>query len=118
MYKLKKTYTFDAAHKLKNTQSLTSKKCTRLHGHRWKVKVEIITKRIINDMVIDFGRLKEIIDLLDHRNLNDVLKFNPTAENIAGFLYGTIETHLDPELEPKLKVTVDESPGAKVTYWE
>ena len=35
-------------------------------------------------MVVDFSSVKEAVkDKLDHKNLNDVLPFNPTAENIA-----------------------------------
>lgn len=35
-------------------------------------------------MVTDFTHVKQrISDLLDHAVLNDVLPFNPTAENIA-----------------------------------
>lgn len=35
-------------------------------------------------MVTDFSHIKRLItDELDHKNLNDVLPFNPTAENIA-----------------------------------
>ena len=116
MYKLQKTYHFDAAHKLKDTDRLTTKKCLNLHGHRWSVKVEITTKQLFGDMVIDFGKIKKIIDLLDHKNLNKVLNFNPTAENIAYFLYNAIEVEL-PQVDKKLKVTVEESPGAKVAYY-
>uniref|UniRef100_A0A6M3LK89 Putative 6-Pyruvoyl tetrahydrobiopterin synthase n=1 Tax=viral metagenome TaxID=1070528 RepID=A0A6M3LK89_9ZZZZ len=116
MYKLQKTYSFSSAHHLKDTKSLVSKKCLKNHGHEWHIKVEIITKELVDDMVVDFGRIKDIINLLDHKDLNEVLTFNPTAENIAGFLHATIGTHI--EVKHKLKVTVEESPGAKVTYWE
>ena len=35
-------------------------------------------------MVIDFAHIKKAItSRLDHQNLNEVLPFNPTAENIA-----------------------------------
>ena len=35
-------------------------------------------------MVVDFTRIKEVVtEKLDHQNLNEVLPFNPTAENIA-----------------------------------
>jgi 6-pyruvoyltetrahydropterin/6-carboxytetrahydropterin synthase len=35
-------------------------------------------------MVVDFTEIKRNIKgRLDHQNLNDVLPFNPTAENIA-----------------------------------
>ena len=35
-------------------------------------------------MVTDFSHIKQLVkDRLDHKNLNEVLPFNPTAENIA-----------------------------------
>lgn len=35
-------------------------------------------------MVVDFSHIKRSVkSLLDHQNLNDILPFNPTAENIA-----------------------------------
>jgi 6-pyruvoyltetrahydropterin/6-carboxytetrahydropterin synthase len=35
-------------------------------------------------MIVDFGEIKRIVHgALDHRNLNEVLEFNPTAENLA-----------------------------------
>ena len=38
-------------------------------------------------MVIDFKRVKEKVhDYLDHGNFNDLLPFNPTAENIAAWV--------------------------------
>ena len=62
-------------------------KCKRIHGHTWTVEVEITyTGDLPNDgMIMDFGDIKEVIDKLDHVNLNDIIP-NPTAENIAKFL--------------------------------
>ncbi len=47
-------------------------------------------------MLIDFKEIKDIIDLLDHRFINDVFKDfgitdQPTAENIAKFISNNIE---------------------------
>lgn len=42
-------------------------------------------------MVIDFAHIKEQIHgRLDHANLNEVLDFNPTAENIAKWIVDTV----------------------------
>ena len=44
-------------------------------------------------MVVDFSHIKEVVKgKLDHQNLNDVLSFNPTAENIAHWICEQIPT--------------------------
>lgn len=60
-------------------------KCANVHGHNWVVTVYCRASELNADgMVCDFMRVKELIHgALDHRHLNDVLPFNPTAENIA-----------------------------------
>ena len=40
-----------------------------------------------NGMVIDYSNIKKAIhNYLDHGNLNELLPFNPTAENIAAWV--------------------------------
>jgi 6-pyruvoyltetrahydropterin/6-carboxytetrahydropterin synthase len=60
-------------------------KCEQLHGHNWIITVYCRSRQLDeNGMVIDFAHIKEVVkSRLDHRNLNEVLPFNPTAENIA-----------------------------------
>ncbi|MBP3229726.1 MAG: 6-carboxytetrahydropterin synthase [Prevotella sp.] len=60
-------------------------KCSRLHGHNWTITVFLASREVnAEGMVIDFKRVKEKVhDYLDHGNFNDLLPFNPTAENIA-----------------------------------
>ncbi|MCQ2212210.1 MAG: 6-carboxytetrahydropterin synthase [Bacteroidaceae bacterium] len=60
-------------------------KCENLHGHNWKITVHCKSRELNQDgMVIDFTHIKEQIhDYLDHGNFNELLPFNPTAENIA-----------------------------------
>lgn len=81
--------TFCASHFLEDVE-----KCERLHGHSYKVFVEISGsvggKGVEKGMVINFTRvkgwLKEITDDLDHRMLNFVVPLKPTAENIARYI--------------------------------
>ena len=43
-------------------------------------------------MVTDFTQIKrQITNALDHKNLNDVFDFNPTAENIARWICDNVE---------------------------
>lgn len=117
MYILEKTYHFDAAHKLENTESLTTKKCTDTHGHRWAVKVVISVGKLVDGMVIDFGLLKSLINKLDHKYLNEIVDFNPTAENLSKYLHQKIAKELTKvHTVYNLEVSIEESPGAIITY--
>jgi len=74
--------------------------CERVHGHNWRVKV-VVSRTELNElgMGIDFTGLSVILDevlsKLDHRDINTLEEFkekNPTAENLAAFIYrGTKE---------------------------
>ena len=107
MYYVKKTFDFSAAHHLCLDYESP---CTRLHGHNWKVTVECKAENLDpNGMVVDFAVIKRtVIDRLDHRVLNEQLDFNPTAENIARWIVGTV---------PKcFRATVEESDGNTAIY--
>lgn len=60
-------------------------KCTRLHGHNWVITIHCRSRQLnAQGMVADFTAIKEQIHgYLDHGNFNELLPFNPTAENIA-----------------------------------
>lgn len=63
-------------------------KCENLHGHNWIVTVFCKAENLNSDgMVVDFKHVKnKIHGFLDHGNFNELLPFNPTAENIAKWI--------------------------------
>jgi len=93
MYRLGIESQFDAAHKLVGYKG----KCSKLHGHTWKVEVLIVGKELDSTgMLVDFGLLKkklgEITEKLDHSFLNDLKEIgNPTAENISRYIHQNLK---------------------------
>lgn len=112
-YVLRLNHHFDAAHRLKLPYTSA---CNDLHGHRWKVEVEIETPRLNNEgMVFDFKKLKSIIDELDHSFLNKKVDFNPTAENLAKYLHDKVDNEIN-DTYSLVKITIWESPEASISY--
>lgn len=109
MYTVIKRLEISAAHSLSLTYE---SKCSNLHGHNWIVTVYCRAKELDeNGMVTDFSHIKQNIQgQLDHKNLNEVLSFNPTAENIARWICEQIPACY--------KVEVQESEGNMVIYEE
>ena len=98
--------------------------CKRMHGHNWKVEVEVCGNKLDNiGMVIDFKEIrnmtKGVVDQLDHRFLNDLdpfKKINPTAENIAQYIYKELsEVMNDKQIEVK-SIKLWETEKSAVTF--
>lgn len=116
MFTLVSENSFDAAHFLHGYNG----KCSNIHGHRWRVVVEIFSDKLSDDkqtrgMVVDFDTLKEDIkqevDYFDHSLIieADTLKektyealkeegirlieldFRTTAENFSKYFYDRFE---------------------------
>lgn len=89
-YTISKQFDFSASHQLFGLPD--GHPCGRLHGHNYRVIIVLSSPTVDTvGFVRDYGDLKQLknyIDAnLDHRHLNDVIPGNPTAENIARYLY-------------------------------
>lgn len=113
---------FAAAHLLRGYPGI----CSRLHGHNWTVEVEVAATTLDEiGMGMDFRDIKQatkrIIDDMDHRNLNDLPPFdqiNPTAENIAAYIYKGLCRDVNDSRVKIQSVTLWETDRACVTYTE
>ncbi len=124
MFEIKVSAVFEAAHRIAGYKG----KCDRLHGHSWTVEAAVTGTRLDElGMLVDFklvkGRLRELLEALDHMFLNDVEPFsagsNPTAENIAKYIYSEMAKAEFLTEDIKLKhIQVWESPKSSVIYTE
>ncbi len=103
---------FSAAHFLREYRG----KCEKIHGHTFQVEVKIEVDRLDETgLGIDFVLIKEKLAsvLPDHKLLNDVYDFNPSAENLARRFFQDLRVFF-----PVRAVTVWESEDASATYAE
>jgi 6-pyruvoyltetrahydropterin/6-carboxytetrahydropterin synthase len=104
--------TFSSAHYLEHYKG----KCEKMHGHTFEVEVCFRVNELNKSGIgIDFTELKTYLkDLLpDHKILNEVFDFSPSAENLSRYFYYKIK-----EKYPVSKVTVWESDNAGAVYSE
>ena len=91
MYEVKVEKSFSAAHHLLNYQGA----CENMHGHNWKVEVYVRGETLDkSNILVDFKILKktldEVLDYLDHKDINTLPEFeneSPSSEFIAEFIY-------------------------------
>ena len=121
-YSLKVVSDFASAHTLRDYPGA----CSRMHGHNWKVEAEVEASQLDEvGMAVDFKvirqAVKKLTDRLDHYYLNEIPPFdeiNPTAENIAAYLYRGLSEALNDEHIRVQAITLWETERACVRYSE
>ena len=137
-YTLKTEHSFDSAHFLSGYEG----KCSNIHGHRWRVVMEIMDnklekegkKNFSDEIKVELDKVKDSVDFFDHSLIieKNTLKpktlealkeedfkvievdFRPTAENFSKYFY-------DEFVKKGYKVksaTVYETPNNCATYSE
>ena len=120
MYEVTIIKSFSSAHLL----SQIGGKCEELHGHNFKVEVTVGAMDLKESgLLIDFRIVKkwlsEILDQMDHKHLNELPFFsgiNPSAENIAKYIYESMEQKVRASGVNVARVKIRESENAAVTY--
>jgi len=113
---------FSAAHQLR----LYDGKYENLHGHNWTAQVTVEADKLDPIGVgIDFvelkGMVERILSRLDYHNINEIPPFdkeNPSAENIARWLFLELKTQIDTESTRIKRVEICEMEGCGASYFE
>jgi 6-pyruvoyltetrahydropterin/6-carboxytetrahydropterin synthase len=98
MFTVSKEFNFSASHQLAGLAP--GHQCGRLHGHNYTVRVTLKARRLnLAGFVKDYGELDFVRKVLDsqfeHQHLNSMFPaMQPSAENLARFLYETVARHL------------------------
>jgi 6-pyruvoyltetrahydropterin/6-carboxytetrahydropterin synthase len=120
MYEVTIIKSFSAAHLLAQIGG----KCEELHGHNFKVEVILAAPDLNKSgLLIDFRVVKKwlsvILDQMDHKHLNELPNFagiNPSAENIAKYIYDQMKPKATESQVRIARIKVWESENAAITY--
>lgn len=119
MFRLSVDKRFRASHSLQ----LPGGKKEELHNHNWLVRAQVSSRELDSyGLVMDFCRLEEmlknIIQEFDNTSLEQSEYFarnNPTAENVAQYVYEQLERKL-PENVHLDNITVTEHSGCRAVF--
>ncbi|GJL77778.1 MAG: 6-carboxy-5,6,7,8-tetrahydropterin synthase [Nitrospinaceae bacterium] len=122
MYEVKIITRFSAAHQLR----LYDGKYENLHGHNWGATVLVEAEGLdAMGVGIDFVVLKKKVDAilskLDYQNINEVPPFdkqNPSAENIARWLFQELNADIKTETTRVKRVEIREMEDCGAAYYE
>jgi len=108
--KLLKHFAFEAGHFIPDHPT-----CGQIHGHSYKVTLEVEGPISPSGFVIDFNVLKNTVgfwlkEVFDHKFLNSSFEWSPTAELISVYIFDKCY-HLLGSITQDVKVV-------SVTVWE
>jgi len=112
---------FSSAHQLRGYRG----KCENLHGHNYKIEIYARGRELDKTgLLVDFVELKaaadEVVNYLDHRNINELPPFdeelNPSAENLARYILERVAAQVGDERVEVYKVRCFETPTSVATY--
>lgn len=115
--------TFAAGHALRHYHG----KCENVHGHNYRCQVTLEGQELDSiGLLVDFVDLKKVVhgvlDRLDHQWLNDLPPFdklNPSAENMARYIYQQVRDGMPSKDGVRLaSVRLWETDTASATYRE
>ena len=120
MYEVTIIKSFSAAHLLADIGG----KCEALHGHNFKVEITVAAGQLNHiGILVDFRLLKkmlgEVLEALDHKHINALTDFagvNPSAENIAKYIFEKMDARVKTAGVDMVRVKIWESENAAVTY--
>lgn len=103
---------FEAAHMLnakEQSEEVNEQwfgKCKNLHGHNYKLFVTVEGNVKESGMVVNFVEMKKIIrekiiDVFDHRMINELMEDIPTAENMCLLFWKFLEKEFN-DIDAKL----------------
>jgi 6-pyruvoyltetrahydropterin/6-carboxytetrahydropterin synthase len=114
--KIVQAFTFEAAHYL--PQVPETHRCRRLHGHSYRIELTLSgpvdpQTGFVTDFFDVEAAFAPVMGKLDHRLLNEVPGLeNPTAENIAVWIWAAVSSSL-----PLLAaIAVYETPNSWAVY--
>jgi 6-pyruvoyltetrahydropterin/6-carboxytetrahydropterin synthase len=122
MYEVTVKTGFSAAHQLRCYDG----KFENLHGHNWTAIAVVEAKELdAMDVGVDVVMLKEkvnqILSRLDYKNINEVPPFdkrNPSAENIARWLFQELAAEINADGIRVKRVEVKEFDDCGAAYFE
>tara|TARA_B100000686_G_C16570385_1_gene852618 strand:+ start:250 stop:618 length:369 start_codon:yes stop_codon:yes gene_type:complete len=122
MYEVVVTVNFSSAHQLRGYDG----KYENLHGHNWTTTVTVRAEQLdAMEVAVDFVMLKkkteDILARIDYKNINEIPPFdklNPSAENIARWLFQELTKEINTIGVRVHRVQVNEFDHSGAAYFE